>query len=185
MKRGRPTKSQIRQGVVEILHHLGRGYGYEISKIYNEVFRPVTQRSVYYHLRKGLQTGEIAIEKREQQQGNFSWGSTVEKTYYRLGSLAAPQGNRQVREFLEKWQQKKQEQQQQDVQELEGQPTEAKERANTPGQQEQERREQKMQKQQKRQEPEAQPTEAKEQAKVHGEQVHTPGRQLPQQKFQE
>lgn len=103
MKRGRPTRSDIRQGVVEILHHLGRGYGYEISKIYNEVFRPVTQRSVYYHLRKGLQTGEIVIEKREQQQGNFSWGSTVEKTFYKLGERAAPQGNAQIKEFLGKW----------------------------------------------------------------------------------
>lgn len=104
MKRGRPTKSLIRQNVVEILNHLGPGYGYEISKIYNEVFAKVTQRSIYYHLRKGIQTKEIAIHRVEQEKGNFSWGSLVEKTYYALGQQAQPQGNAQVKEFLQqKW----------------------------------------------------------------------------------
>lgn len=101
MKRGRPIKSAIRQNVVEILHHLGSGYGYEISKIYNEVFSKVTQRSIYYHLRKGIQTKEIAIHKVEQEKGDFSWGSLVEKTYYALGPSAKPAGNMQVQEFLQ------------------------------------------------------------------------------------
>lgn len=104
MKSGRPTKSAIRQNVVEILHHLGSGYGYEISKIYNEIFSKVTQRSIYYHLRKGIQTKEIAIHRVEQEKGDFSWGNLVEKTYYALGSQAHPQGNGQVKEFLlQKW----------------------------------------------------------------------------------
>lgn len=104
MKRGRPTKSPIRQNVVEILHHLGQGYGYEISKIYNEIFAKVTQRSIYYHLRKGIQTKEITIHRVEQEKGDFSWGSLVEKTYYALGQSAQPIGNAQVKEFLQqKW----------------------------------------------------------------------------------
>ena len=101
MKRGRPVRSIIRQNVVEILSHLGKGYGYEISKIYNKVFPAVTQRSVYYHLKKGIETEEIAVHKVEQEQGNFSWGKTVEKTYYALGKNAQPTGNGRVKEFLE------------------------------------------------------------------------------------
>ena len=104
MKRGRPTKSVIRQNVIEILHHLPRGYGYEISKIYNAVFPKVTQRSIYYHLRKGVQLQEIEIQKIEEEKGNFSWGSTVEKIYYTLGKSAHPLGSSQVKEFLDsKW----------------------------------------------------------------------------------
>ncbi|MEK6951310.1 MAG: hypothetical protein AABX13_06325 [Nanoarchaeota archaeon] len=104
MKRGRPTKSVIRQNVIEILHHLQQGYGYEISKIYNAVFPKVTQRSIYYHLRKGVQLQEITLHKIEVEKGDFSWGNSVEKIYYGLGSNAKPIGNIQVKEFLEsKW----------------------------------------------------------------------------------
>lgn len=107
MKRGRPTKSVIRQNVIEILHYLPQGYGYEISKIYNAVFPKVTQRSIYYHLRKGVQLQEIALHKIEVEKGNFSWGSTVEKIYYGLGSNAKPLGVPRIKEFLEARQVKK------------------------------------------------------------------------------
>ncbi len=103
MVKGRPVKSQIRQNVVEILHHLGKGYGYRISKIYNEVFPKVTQRSIYYHLRKGVLTKEIEIHTIEQEKGEFSWGSVVEKKYYALGKNAQPKGERRIQDFLSKW----------------------------------------------------------------------------------
>ena len=103
MKKGRPTKSMIRQNVVEILCFLRKGYGYQIAKIYNEIFPQVTQRSIYYHLRKGIETKEIKRHKIEQEQGNFSWGSTVEKIYYTLGEEANPHGDERVRIFLKKW----------------------------------------------------------------------------------
>ena len=103
MKKGRPVRSAIRQNVVEILHHLGKSYGYQISKIYNEVFPTVTQRSIYYHLRKGIHTKEIQIYKVEKEKGDFSWGSVAEKTYYRLGKKADPKGNQQVKDFLRTW----------------------------------------------------------------------------------
>ena len=101
--RGRPVKSQIRQNVVEILYYLNKGYGYQISKIYNEVFPKVTQRSIYYHLRKGVQTKEIEVHTVELEKGDFSWGNSVEKTYYALGRNAEPQSNQKIQEFLEKW----------------------------------------------------------------------------------
>jgi len=103
MKKGRPVRSVIRQNVVEILHHLGQGYGYQISKIYNEVFPTVTQRSIYYHLRKGMKTKEIEVYRVEKENGNFSWGSIAEKIYYRLGKKADPKGNAQVKDFVRQW----------------------------------------------------------------------------------
>ena len=102
MQRGRPIGSQIRQNIIEILYYLGKGYGYEISKIYNELFPPVAQRSIYYHLRKGVQTKEININKIKEEKGDFSWGNFVEKTYYELGDRAEARGEKKVKEFLKK-----------------------------------------------------------------------------------
>ncbi len=102
MARGRPIRSQIRQNIIEILFYLGKGYGYQISKIYNEVFPQVTQRSIYYHLRKGTQTKEINVNKIKAEKGDFSWGDTVEKIYYELGDAAEAKGDSRVKEFLEK-----------------------------------------------------------------------------------
>jgi DNA-binding transcriptional ArsR family regulator len=102
MKKGRPCRSEIRQNVVEILYFLGKGYGYQISKIYNEIFSKVSQRSIYYHLRKGISIGELELNKIEQEEGNFSWGKVVEKIYYSLGKKAMPKGELKVKEFLEK-----------------------------------------------------------------------------------
>lgn len=103
MVKGRPVKSQIRQNIVEILHYLGEGYGYQIAKMYNEIFPAVTQRSIYYHLRKGISTKEIEMPKIEQEKGNFSWGTMVEKKYYVLGKNAEPKGEKRVKEFLLRW----------------------------------------------------------------------------------
>jgi len=102
MARGRPVRSEIRQNVIEILHYLGKGYGYQICKIYQEIFPAVTQRSIYYHLRKGTQTREIIVNQIKEEKGDFSWGSTVEKIYYELGEAAEPKGEPRVKEFLKR-----------------------------------------------------------------------------------
>lgn len=103
MVKGRPVKSQIRQNIVEILHYLGEGYGYRVAKMYNEIFPQVTQRSIYYHLQKGILTKEIEMHKIEQEEGEFSWGSVVEKKYYALGKNAEAKGDKRVKEYLTKW----------------------------------------------------------------------------------
>ncbi|MBI2152070.1 hypothetical protein HYU21_05055 [Candidatus Woesearchaeota archaeon] len=92
MQKGRPIRSPIRQNIIELLFQLNQSYGYKLSKMYNEIFPKVTQRSIYYHLRKGLQTKEIKINRIEQETGNFSWGSEVEKKIYSLGPQAQPKG---------------------------------------------------------------------------------------------
>jgi len=98
--KGRPVKSEIRQNVIEILYVLGKGYGYQISKIYKEIFPAVTQRSIYYHLRKGVQTEELEIHKIQEEKGDYSWGDTVEKIYYTLGKKAVVKGDKRVKDFL-------------------------------------------------------------------------------------
>lgn len=99
--RGRPNFSQIRQNIVEILFYLEKGYGYDIYKIYCEIFPKVTQRSIYYHLRKGYELGEFDIEKIEKEQGNYSWGDYAEKIYYKLGTNAIIAHNEAVKEYFE------------------------------------------------------------------------------------
>lgn len=101
MAKGRPAKSPIRQNILEILHYLGKGYGYQIAKIYNEIFPKVTQRSIYYHLNKGKFTKEIEISKIKQEKGEYSWGDSVEKIYYSLGPHAEVKGISRIKNHLD------------------------------------------------------------------------------------
>jgi DNA-binding transcriptional ArsR family regulator len=101
MKRGRPLKSEIRQNIVEILYVLGEGYAYQIYKIYAEIFAQVTMRSVYHHLRKGVSTQEFIVKAIKKEQGQYSWGTEVEKTYYALGPAASPKALENVREYFQ------------------------------------------------------------------------------------
>src|SRR3989344_3238794 len=98
--RGRPARSIIRQNILEILFYLKKGYGYQIARIYNEIFPKVTQRSIYYHLRKGVLTQEIIVQAIKQEQGEYSWGKVVEKTYYSLGKNANPVENERIDKLL-------------------------------------------------------------------------------------
>lgn len=100
MPRGRPVGSVVRQNIVEILNVIGKGYGYEIHKLYNQIFKPCTRENIYYHLRKGVELGEFAVEEIKQEKGKFSWGTVAEKTYYKLGSKAEPKGDDQVKEAV-------------------------------------------------------------------------------------
>ena len=106
-KRGRPVKSPIRQNVVEVLYFMGEGYGYEIYKIYREIFPKCTQKSIYYHLKKGVSTGEFIVKKIEKEKGDFSWGSEVEKKYYALGPNAKPKIDKNVKEVVEDYAKKR------------------------------------------------------------------------------
>jgi len=91
MQRGRPTKSVIRQNVVNYLFTFGSTTGYDLAKKYDTYFPKCTMRSVYYHLQKGLTTGEIIIKEVKDEAGEFSWGNTVRKVYYDIGPEAHPQ----------------------------------------------------------------------------------------------
>lgn len=99
--KGRPVRSAIRTNIVEILHHGKKMYGYDVYKAYVNIFPRVTMRSVYYNLRKGLDTGEFEIESIKMEKGDYSWGGQAEKTYYKLGPNARAMGNQRVKSFFD------------------------------------------------------------------------------------
>ena len=102
MKRGRPLKSMIRQNIVEILYFLGEGYAYDIYKIYIQLFPKVTMRSIYYHLKKGVDIQEFVVKDIKKEKGDYSWGSEAEKIYYSLGPSASPRMLLRIKEFFDK-----------------------------------------------------------------------------------
>lgn len=99
--RGRPVKSEIRKNIIEILNVIGSAYGYKIHKFYNELFPPCTRENIYYNLRKGVKLGEFELAEVKQEKGEYSWGTVVEKKYYKLGPNARPRGDPRVKEFFE------------------------------------------------------------------------------------
>jgi len=102
MARGRPVKSDVRQNIVEILHFVGKAYGYNIYKVYKAVYPKITLRSIYYNLKRGVDLGEFKVEKVEKEKGEYSWGGEAEKIYYSLGPNAKPKVDAKVKEYLDK-----------------------------------------------------------------------------------
>lgn len=98
----RPPKSEIRQNIVEILYFMKKGYGYDIHRVYSKIFPSVTMRSVYYHLKKGVDLEEIRVKQIKAEKGNYSWGQEAEKVYYELGRNASPKIDRRVKKFFKK-----------------------------------------------------------------------------------
>lgn len=99
-KAGRPVESEIRQNIAEILAHIGQGYGYEIAKLYLNIFPKVSQRVIYYHLKKGLSTKEFIIKEIKSEQGQYSWGGEAEKVYYSLGPNASLRHDKRVQKWF-------------------------------------------------------------------------------------
>ncbi|MBN2457788.1 hypothetical protein JXB31_01510 [Candidatus Woesearchaeota archaeon] len=102
MARGRPIGSEIRQNVVDILYCLGEGYGYDIYRIYKQVFPKCTSEVIYYHLRKGAKIGEFQVNEIKKERGDYSWGSVAEKIYYVLGPEAKPRINNNIKNLVDK-----------------------------------------------------------------------------------
>ena len=101
MRRGRPIGSAVRQNIIEIISVLGRAHGYQIYKVYRDLFPKITLRVVYYHLRKGCDLGELEVDKVSMEKGDYSWGGEAEKIYYKLGPKAFPKGDERVRAYAE------------------------------------------------------------------------------------
>ncbi|MCF7871863.1 hypothetical protein K9L97_02410 [Candidatus Woesearchaeota archaeon] len=101
MRRGRPIGSPVRQNIIEILYFLGNAHGYHIYKIYKQIFPKITLRGIYYHLKKGIELGELQIDEVQKESGTYSWGSEAEKTYYKIGPKAKPKADPRVKVFLE------------------------------------------------------------------------------------
>ena len=100
--RGRPILSEIRQNIIDILYFAGKLHGYEVYKVYLQLFPKCVQKSIYYNLKKGAALGEFEIEEIKQEQGNYSWGDSAKKVYYKVGKKAKPRINKKVKEFFSK-----------------------------------------------------------------------------------
>ena len=79
-----------------------QGYGYNIYKVYISIFPKATMRSIYYHLNKGIETGEFKIKSVKSEKGNYSWGPSAEKVYYSLGKSAEPKISKRVKNYFDK-----------------------------------------------------------------------------------
>ncbi|MGB9674977.1 MAG: hypothetical protein ACP5IJ_00645 [Candidatus Nanoarchaeia archaeon] len=99
-KRGRAVGSVIRDNLIEILYFLKNAHAYELYKAYKKAFGPVNIRSVYYNLAKGKELGIFEIKEIKKIEGDFSWGSVVERIIYGLGANANPKGDLKVKEAL-------------------------------------------------------------------------------------
>jgi hypothetical protein len=94
--KGRPSKSRIRNNILEILDAKKKAYGYEIYQNYLKIFPKVHIRSIYYHLKKGVMLKEITLRGTRKEKGKYSWGSTAEKVYYTLGPRAHMKAEKKV-----------------------------------------------------------------------------------------
>ena len=83
----RKPNSPIRENIKKILMVVRELDGYHLYKIYTSVFPQVTQRSIYYNLKKGTQLGEFLISRVEESKGNFSWGESSRKIFYSLAAM--------------------------------------------------------------------------------------------------
>ncbi len=86
--KGRPVGSIIRNRIAAILDRTGTGYGYEIFKLYKDLFGKIHIRTIYYNLKKGIEKEEIILLKVENEVGKYSWGNEVQKIYYSIGPYA-------------------------------------------------------------------------------------------------
>jgi hypothetical protein len=102
MARGRPVRSQVRENMIEILYFKTPLCGYDLYKIYIEIFPKVTMRNIYYHLKKGTTLNEIEVQEVKKVQGNYSWGPEAEKIYYKLGHKANPKADTRVKKYFDK-----------------------------------------------------------------------------------
>ncbi|USN45208.1 MAG: hypothetical protein H6502_04070 [Candidatus Woesearchaeota archaeon] len=100
--KGRPVGSVVRQNIIEIIFHLKQAHGYEIYKHYKVLFPRISLRLIYYHLQKGVALEEFVVEKRAPEKGEYSWGESVTKTYYKLGPRAKPLMIKEVQEYFTK-----------------------------------------------------------------------------------
>jgi len=101
MVQGRPVKSVVRDRLIEILFVIGKDTAYNLHKHYVSIFGKCSQRNIYYQLQKGKDLDLFQIEEIVDEKGNFSWGETARKVYFKLGKGAKPQINLEVRNYFE------------------------------------------------------------------------------------
>jgi hypothetical protein len=77
--------NSVRGRIYEILKE-GPSYGYEIYKTYKERYGNISMRLIYYHINKGEKDNLFELAKIEKSDGDFTWGGTSVRKYYKLKS---------------------------------------------------------------------------------------------------
>lgn len=78
----RKIDKELMEAVLSSLSN-GEKTGYEIYKEIKKDGRKVSSRIVYHYLYLALKEGKVTVENKNEL-GNFSWGNTVRKRYYKL-----------------------------------------------------------------------------------------------------
>lgn len=99
MGKGRPSKSVVRDRLVEMLFIVGSMTAYDAYKHYLKLFGNVSQRNVYYQLERGEALGIFSRDV-VTEQGEYTWGSSAKKVYYSLTDKAKPHINKDVRDYF-------------------------------------------------------------------------------------
>lgn len=97
---GRPVKSLIRERMQQVVDALGASYGYEIFKVYREAFAPISVRSMYYHLNKGISIGEFEAIGEKKEKGIYTWGDLTMRKYYILGPSATEKADNDLHNVI-------------------------------------------------------------------------------------
>mgnify|MGYP000914733579 CR=1 FL=1 len=98
--RGRKPSSDIRDKVLQILSCMDKAYGYEIFYHYLELFPAVHMRSIYYHLRKAVNLNQITIKEIKNSPGDYSWGPTAQRIYYKIKKNTQVKVSPEVQEYF-------------------------------------------------------------------------------------
>lgn len=99
---GRPAKSKVRDQLAEVLYVAGALTAYDAHKHFIRLFGGVTQRNIYYQLKRGVDLGIFRISDVVEEKGDYSWGPTTRKVYYELTPAASPQLNSAVKHYFDK-----------------------------------------------------------------------------------
>lgn len=83
-KKGRPERSVIRDNIGKLLKGQGPSDGYSLYRIYVEKYPKVTMRSIYYHLKKGVELKLFKVKEIVRDRSNHSWGNYSEKIIYEM-----------------------------------------------------------------------------------------------------
>jgi hypothetical protein len=99
MKRGRPIKSVVRDRLIELLFVSGSITAYDAYKHYISIFGKTSQRNIYYQLQKGKDMNIFEVEEKDEK-GNYSWGDSARKMYYKLSKSAEPKINEIIVDYF-------------------------------------------------------------------------------------
>jgi hypothetical protein len=86
----RKAGSPIRTNIICILAALKKANGYQIYKVYKQLYAPCSLRVIYYHLQRGVQYGLFVIDSVVETKGSYSWGTTSQQAFYRLEPSVKP-----------------------------------------------------------------------------------------------